>query len=608
MIPIPELGSIEPFGNTATSISAVDITWIEYRSMYDLLSSVPGFFIRDLASPGQQNQIVVNGIDDKNIGIMVDGIPYNDIHTGTFNLWNIPADAIERIEVITGPLAVFYDGQSSGGVINIVTKNYYNNRAYTRLRYSQGVDGYAHTDAMFAQNIMHGLNLSFGLTHYGFGSNKESKGYIGRFSNSNNDAWTIRTKLRYNISNSVNVSFSYLYNRTWTGLNGGVDFFNTVSVFDGLQANVQNYDAYEKIFNNHSALTFAYKPGEDSSHIISFTGYYFDRLREYRDDENRSSANGILNKIDFSSIEKGIKAQYSYKTDGNHFLLFGDVKQIQLATSNDYTTFGIKDELNLFENFTFTAFSSVRQQQSNVSTSYGGDVRFRFSEALLLYVGYSQGEFAYSSPLVIYYTQQIKSSEVGTRFKYGESFDGKIIVTHQIIDNAIIVDTINITNPSPSSNTTYYPIQYIFDGISVSARLMWNNIHLEGIANYLKQPSITRENIQLTLYPELTLDGSIYYRDVFFKGSLDFKVGLRGRYFSKQTGMKQYDQFGVWIPSSIVGFGPSGTMDFFAVGKIGDAYIHFVWENLTGNQYLLAPVYPMYDRNIRFGVSWEFLE
>jgi len=48
--------------------------------------------------------------------------------------------------------------------------------------------------------------------------------------------------------------------------------------------------------------------------------------------------------------------------------------------------------------------------------------------------------------------------------------------------------------------------------------------------------------------------------------------------------------------------------DFFVIGHLGDATLHLIWENVTANQYLLTPVYPMYGSNIRFGVAWEFMD
>ena len=35
------------------------------------------------------------------------------------------------------------------------------------------------------------------------------------------------------------------------------------------------------------------------------------------------------------------------------------------------------------------------------------------------------------------------------------------------------------------------------------------------------------------------------------------------------------------------------------------ATIYLTWENLTNEQYFIVPYYPMPEKNIRFGISWE---
>ncbi|MBK6913937.1 MAG: hypothetical protein IPH11_09815 [Ignavibacteriales bacterium] len=35
------------------------------------------------------------------------------------------------------------------------------------------------------------------------------------------------------------------------------------------------------------------------------------------------------------------------------------------------------------------------------------------------------------------------------------------------------------------------------------------------------------------------------------------------------------------------------------------ATVYFTWENLFDNDYFITPYYPMPNRNIRFGLSWE---
>lgn len=54
--------------------------------------------------------------------VMVDGVPLN-FRTGYYNLDNISLNDVERIEVVRGGGAVLYGSDTTGGVINIITKD-----------------------------------------------------------------------------------------------------------------------------------------------------------------------------------------------------------------------------------------------------------------------------------------------------------------------------------------------------------------------------------------------------------------------------------------------------------------------------------------------------
>jgi outer membrane receptor protein involved in Fe transport len=601
IIPIAELGSIDPYGDSIRFIGRHEIIRSDYRSLYDILKNIPGIFVRDLASPGQKNQIVINGIDDNYIGILVDGIPYNDHPSTSYNLWNFPVDLIDRIEVVTGPGSFFHDGRSSGGVINIVTKNYTNNKAITNLRYGQGVDGYVHTDAMFAQNIFRGVNLTLGLTHYGYGTKKEQSRFRGRFYNSNDDAWIFRGKIRYDITNYLNVSLTHLTNRTWTGLHGGVDYLNSTSLFDGYLSTVQNLDAYEKLMYSQTYLTAAFAPFSDSSATLSLTGYYYDRLRQYRDEENRIDPNGIFTQLDQYSITKGFRANYFHTFGFNRLNINYHMYEIGSASRVRFDALSVSDRLTLFDMVDITGNISYSKD-----LSYGAEGAVRLTDNVSFYAGYSSNAGPTLSDRFLRRDETIEQFQAGTRYRFGGFFTGSISATRSIIKDRIVYDTIPNSSVITSS-TLFIPGAQSYDGLSVFGHIQIGEFHFEGTGNYLVQPKSIRDNMAITLYPELTLYGAAYFQGTLANGNLDLKIGIRGTFVSEQSGMKPYDEIGVWIPSSLLTYGPSGTMDIFAVGKIGDAFIHIVWENVTGNQYLLAPVYPMYDRNIRFGLSWEFL-
>ena len=85
------------------------------------------------------------------------------------------------------------------------------------------------------------------------------------------------------------------------------------------------------------------------------------------------------------------------------------------------------------------------------------------------------------------------------------------------------------------------------------------------------------------------------------------KSGFRGRYTSSQIGELFNPEILAYRDNSGKRIGRGGTLDFFLIAHIGDAYIHFMWENITNAQFFTTPYYPVLDRAIRFGVSWEFL-
>lgn len=593
--PLPNTGSIAPFDPSLRIITADEMTLKEYRSLYDILAGEAGIFVRDLAAPGQKNQIVVNGLHDASVAVMVDGVLYNDGNGWSYNLWNIPVDMIDRIELSTGAGAFFSDGWSPGGTVNIVTKSFSNNRPVTRLRYSQGVDNYVHTDVGFAQNVMRNLNLSLGMSHHGFGTSKELSLFRGRFFNSNDDAWSFRGKLRYDVSDRVSLSVSHLSNRTRTGLHGGVDYETSPVLFDGYQAEVENYDAYEKLFHSQTAVSLAAAPFADSLNLLTLTAYYHDRLRQYRDEENRSQANGLFEQLDQTSIRRGVTARFSFSLADHRLQLFTAVDELGPGPFLRRQSAGVKDRWTPFDALHLSAFATYADD-----LSYGAEAELRLTTWLSLYAGGADASGLTNITRQHTATaQSLQSADAGVRITVPDLFEGRAGATYRTLARIEYYDT-TTTDLNRSADH--------FESVIASGHVMLGEFHLEGTAQYLVQSSPVRNGTALTLYPEIVLSGSAYFRGTLADGHLDLKAGVRGWFYGEQTGMEPYDRLGVWLPSSQLTYGPSGSMDLFAVGRIGDAYIHLIWENVTNTQYLLAPVYPLYERNVRFGVSWEFLD
>ena len=90
------------------------------ESLEEVLDGFPGIRIeRSFAGAGVQ----IRGLDAQHTLILVDGQRMNGRVDGVFDLSRIPAERIERVEVVKGPASALYGSDALGGVINIITKD-----------------------------------------------------------------------------------------------------------------------------------------------------------------------------------------------------------------------------------------------------------------------------------------------------------------------------------------------------------------------------------------------------------------------------------------------------------------------------------------------------
>lgn len=116
---------------TITVITKEELEGKAYRNITDALQDVPGVSIEGGASGKfESTSITIRGLGENYVLFLVDGKPlgtsseayYNGFGGGaTVNLLP-PMSAIERIEVIRGPMSSLYGSSAMGGVINIITK------------------------------------------------------------------------------------------------------------------------------------------------------------------------------------------------------------------------------------------------------------------------------------------------------------------------------------------------------------------------------------------------------------------------------------------------------------------------------------------------------
>lgn len=132
---------VETAASTVAILTRKEIERIPARSLAELLRWLPSVDVRRRGPGGVQADVALRGADYNGTLVLVDGEPVNDPQTNhhTLNL-DVPADAIERIEVLYGAASALYGSEAVGGVVHVVTRggSLGGDRAQVEGRYAHG--------------------------------------------------------------------------------------------------------------------------------------------------------------------------------------------------------------------------------------------------------------------------------------------------------------------------------------------------------------------------------------------------------------------------------------------------------------------------------------
>ena len=173
-------------------------------SLNETLAAIPGLVATNADNFSQGLRVSIRGFGARSafgirgIKILVDGIP-ESTPDGQGQTNNIDLNAVERLEVIRGPSAVFY-GNASGGVISLTTE-LPTRQSYAELRSSTG-------DYGFRQMQLKTGFLAGKLRVFLGASRNQSTGYRAQSAMLNT---TANAKLRYDFDSTTHLTLAINY-------------------------------------------------------------------------------------------------------------------------------------------------------------------------------------------------------------------------------------------------------------------------------------------------------------------------------------------------------------------------------------------------------------
>ncbi|MBI3005840.1 MAG: TonB-dependent receptor plug domain-containing protein [Ignavibacteriales bacterium] len=600
------MGSITEGIDSAGMFHRSQLIWTDAKYFGDLAWQIPGFFLTDLGEVGKPNFLSASGVGGTGVSILLDGRPLNDPITGLFNLYDIPMEFIEQVEVSQGSPGFLFGNGGTSATLNFVTRQFNSLRPITKIRYVQSQSETILTDVLFTQNVARSLNLMIAFQRHVSD---------GRYTNSVLDAWNLRTRLRYNVSDRLNISLTDFYTKTFNGLNGGVNLVTTSTIFDNVAASVNYEEASERIARRDVTLSVIGKPFGDSSSVSQLSLYYSQLDREYRDQavtytnfQNASFIGARLTQRFVAGVGD-VLAGFDYQQQEAESITLGN-------RTTSFTAFFGKIAINLGDILTPSFFARYEVTRSQPSLGFGSNVTLSLSQGLQAFAGFNQ--FISFSTLMETYssdTSIIRSSSVNNRRQRLAEAGLRLMPDSSVAISITgfrrsIQDASGFLS-SPAIAPLYPKVEVIgpFDaqiqGITGSIRLrFWK---MEGYGT-LTFTDYRQADTAKTLTPKFVLAGELSYRDRFFEDALDARFGLRSRFVSEHRGFQFIPHLHLFAENRGPQPGQFSTVDVFAILRIGDAYISLAWENLLNTNYFISPVSPLPGRNFRFGVDWVFID
>jgi len=606
---ITGLGSLPSPGSTVTVLTDSAIIFSGYRSPSDLLGSLPGVFVIESGEGGFDRLQSVHGLRPGSMVFLADGLLLNDPSTGLFSAGIYPVAFAGRFEIVPSGAGALYGPGGVGGAVNFVSRGIRAVRPVSGIQYSQSSYGYSTLDAAVTQDVSRRLNVSVGITR---------PSYDGRYPNAGVDAWKARVKIRYDMD-GASVYVTDRLTRWNRGLNGGISAATPDTlIYDRIRAVVENASATGTLVRHDLAAGIAFGSEGDSAALTMLDLQFSSNTRRYIDEAGGTGSTGTPFRDTRREQSTGFRLAHSRRLGAQR--VSGGVEMRNRRLLEDPRVGGHRTvqgalfarlELKPFPSLSL--FPGARLDRTMDLTRFSAGVDAAFTPVASVTVRGSAsrshrfpsfieafGIQSVALPLTVNDAERhdLLSGGVTIGDSGGTFFSADVF--HRSVAGAVTLDSASGTG---QPTLAFRRAEESREGVSAHARLVVGSIMAEADADLL----LYGGDVTYRYAPRWSLGSGLYFRDRLVGGHLDLKAGLRGRYFTAYDGGRLSRRYETYIPSDSR-VPPAGTIDIVLVAGIGDAFIHFIWENLLDRDYFMEVLYPANDRSIRFGVTWSFLD
>jgi outer membrane cobalamin receptor len=580
-----------PLSDVSTIIDKRTFLFDNYRYTGDLLRSFNFNFIKDLGFIGYPHESFIYGVGNNAISYLQDGVLWNNRYTNSLDLNLVQSEDIDSIEIVPSPRGFLYGSYNNPVTVNFITRDFITREPYARVKFYEGPDGEAMIDGKFSAMVAKRWNFSLQLTN----RSKDST-----YENTDLSIWQFNTKLKYFLSNSINIAGWYYFVDSKQGLNGGVDVDSLEKIppeFNiGLyspQAPVLYPNQKLDVLQHNVGLRTLAKPFDNSKLDLSLY-YRFER----------NKVNDVLAPSIYSPLNEnktfGALLNAEQKISLAELAVIANFEKRSINYLQSTESVGFQVDANLFSiapmlsillidgNLTpsvFYKYSSSesvgtgRRKNSESLSVLGFDLRYRFFEDLFAYGGYSEYDCSSCQ-------EKVKNLELSLNYDNNIfRFDIKWFKRNNLYLSE---------RAFPNGYSAAYPQFGNLSGLGLVVNYKVWYLLFETNSSYYFNP----QQDEIYGVPELSFVGGVFINDYFFHDNLDLKAGFRFYYFGNNNVYTRN-----WGVEKV---NPTNKLDFTLAGEIQKvAIFYFIWENLFGNEYYITPYYPMPERNIRFGLAWE---